>query len=105
MPLNKQQRSTLLRTKEFRDKPLPIIGSMLRSWKIHLLLTVLIGGDSFLFWYMGFVKISIACLGVLIGALIRDLAWFRTQARLWPMNCEIINWEKVDKLLQEENLS
>ncbi len=37
-------------------------------------------------------------LGMLMGALVRDLGWLRNIKRHWPFTVKIINWEMVEQL-------
>lgn len=37
-------------------------------------------------------------LGVLIGALLRDIGWFRVIGRSWPFSEKVTDWEKVQRL-------
>lgn len=103
MQLSKIQRRALLRGKELRGKPFPVVGSMLRSWKTYLFLSALLGGYSLFAWSMGLVEVGVGSLGVLIGMVARDIALLRLNARMWPVNVEITDWTKVDKLLGEKN--
>jgi hypothetical protein len=100
--ITKFQRRALLRAKDLRDKPFPIVGSMLRSWKVYLVLGAVIGGYSWLTWSIGVIEASIAALGFFVGLLIRDITWLRISARMWPINVEITDWSKVDKLLDDQ---
>lgn len=103
MQITKYQRRALRRAKELRDKPFPVLGSMLRSWKLYLLLGAILGGYSWWAWSIGVVEASIASLGFLAGLVARDITWFRLHARMWPVNVEITDWAKVDRLLNEKN--
>jgi hypothetical protein len=38
-------------------------------------------------------------LGVLAGVLLRDLAWFAATERGWPTQALVIDWERVEQLL------
>ena len=100
--LKKFQLRALLRAKELRDKPFPVIGLMLRSWKLYVISIVVIGLYSWWSWSIGVTEASIASLGFLVGLLIRDISWFRLHARMWPLNVEITDWSKVDRLLNEQ---
>jgi len=102
MQLSKLQRRALLRAKELRDKPFPVVGSMLRSWKIYLVLAVVLSGYSWFAWSMGASEAGFVCLGAFIGLVGRDVTWFRLHARMWPVNVEITNWAKVNILLKQK---
>ncbi len=99
MRITSFQRRALLRGKELRSQPFPIGGSMLRYWKSYVLvcaLTAIYAGGT---WSMNLPAASFGALGFLLGFLARDVAWLRVTKRMWPVNVEITNWEKVDELL------
>jgi hypothetical protein len=101
--INKNQRRALLRAKELRDKPFPVIGSLLRSWKIYFLFALILCGYAWVAWSMGVRELSVAALGFLIGLVGRDITWFRVHAKMWPVNKEITDWAKVDQLLEQKS--
>lgn len=101
MQLTKIQRRALRRARELRDQPFPVFNSMLRSWKQYLVYGAAIGLYSWWSWSVGAEEVGIASLGFLAGLLLRDVAWLRAHARLWPVNVEITDWSKVDSLLDE----
>ena len=101
MRLTKLQRRAVLRAKELSDKPFPVGGSMLRYWKSYLLVCALAGGYAWWTWSIDFRAASFGGLGFLLGFLVRDIAWLRLTARMWPVTVEVTNWSKVDELLNE----
>jgi hypothetical protein len=101
MPLTKSQRRTLLRAKELRGKPFPIVGSMLKYWKNYVIVCAAVGAYAWWTWSVDMPGASFAALGFLAGFLARDVAWVRVTARMWPVNVEIADWAKVDQLLNE----
>ena len=92
----------LVRSKELKGKPFPIIGSLAKSSKYYLIIAVVFGGYSYFVWNMGMLLISGAAIGIIVGIIIRDITWFRVNSKLWSINNQIINWEKVDNLLEED---
>jgi hypothetical protein len=100
--LSKYQRRALRRSLELRDQPFPIFGSICKAWKSYLIMFALFAGYIWWTWYVGLTEFSIAALGGFIGVLVRDLGWFRASARMWPVNVEVIDWVKVEKLLDEQ---
>lgn len=37
-------------------------------------------------------------LGILIGALLRDIGWYRVMGRTWPFSEKVTDWAKVQGL-------
>ena len=38
------------------------------------------------------------CLGMILGAWLRDLAWLRATQRSWPFTARVTNWGLVETL-------
>ena len=39
-------------------------------------------------------------VGMLLGCISRDVSWVRSTRKAWPLTCEVIDWEKVEKLAE-----
>ena len=102
MELTKYQRKALMRSKELREKPFPVIGSVLRFWKFYLAAFAVVGIYAWWAASVGLREISAGAIGFLVGVVTRDLTWLRATARLWPINVLITNWVKVDELLSQK---
>ncbi len=46
--------------------------------------------------FSGFVFI----IGLVIGAIARDVGWFRQSRRLWPFYDKVIDWSKVRQIAE-----
>ena len=100
MKLTKLQRNTLLYARELRERPFPVWGAMLKKWKYYLIMVVLLGGYSYFAAKFGFSYIAGAALGVLVAIILRDIKYLIISSKMWPVNVEIMDWEKVDQLLE-----
>lgn len=41
-------------------------------------------------------------IGIAIGTFARDLAWFRSNRKVWPFREKITDWQKVENLANDE---
>jgi hypothetical protein len=79
--------------------------SALKNWKNYLWQVVLMGGAVGFYWWGGWRDVSMAFLGFLVGTLGRDLGWLFAYRRLWRVTDEITNWDRVQTLLAQNNIS
>ena len=49
-----------------------------------------------------FKTLCIWCVGVTMGAFIRDAGWFRRMKALWPLTQKLIDWQKVEAIAKQE---
>ena len=47
-------------------------------------------------------SLAVFALGLLIGALLRDLAVFIRFTKTWPITESVLNWNRIDVLLGKE---
>lgn len=40
-------------------------------------------------------------IGLFVGVLLRDIGLFLRSIRLWPLTSAILNWQRIDELLNE----
>ena len=102
MELTKLQRNALVRAKELRSLPYPVFGTMLKHWKFYMLISVVLGGYSYFSFTQGFSYLAGTALGALIAIFLRDLKVLLIHSKMWPVNVEITDWEKVDRLLKKQ---
>jgi hypothetical protein len=73
------------------------LGRLARSWIVLLALVAavyavaLAGGPAL--WPV------VACF--VAGAMLRDLGYIRSARKIWPISLAVIDWTKVDELLQQ----
>ena len=103
MQLTKLQRKALSRAKELKSSPFPVFGTIVRHWKFYLIISVALGGYSYFSYSVGYSLIAGISLGVLIGLFLRDIKFLRLQSKMWSMNILITDWEKVDRLLEQQS--
>jgi len=101
MKLTKYQFQALVNANNNRGKKFPIIGTLLKSWKTYIIISLVICCYSWWAWGLGQTELSIASLGFLLGILVRDIIWLRLQSRMWPLNNAITDWNEVEKLINE----
>lgn len=46
-------------------------------------------------------SIASLILGMVVGAVLRDLGWLRSVRRTWPFTRKVMDWEKVERLAAE----
>ena len=102
MKLNKSQRMLLEYLKDTKETGPSLLLMYKMCWKCNLLLVVVIMVLILSDIYLGVSNQSLIFYGSVIGAVIRDLGIKRKQKINWPVQNEIINWEKVDSLLNEK---
>ena len=104
MQLTKQQRRALEIYRWYRTHP-PIFRFYLSAmlWRSARWLYVGIFGIAVLIVLSRasmFGSLAYIILGLLFGFVIRDLLYYRQTTLVWPVFDEIIEWSKVDALLQ-----
>lgn len=40
------------------------------------------------------------CAGLGFGTILRDFGWHRNTTRVWPVMSHVIDWQKIDNLLE-----
>ncbi|MFO0961311.1 MAG: hypothetical protein U0625_00235 [Phycisphaerales bacterium] len=70
-----------------------------RGWFV---IVIVAGGLSALLAMLSPVGAAL-CVGMLLGALLRDLRALVTAKRLWPVTREIIDWSRVDALIGDRS--
>ena len=71
--------------------------------RIYLLLVILFGGVTGLFYSAGgwplasYVMVAFACI------VLRDVGYYRRSARVWPVIQKVLDWPKVERLASEDS--
>lgn len=73
-----------------------------RRW---LLLGALCAGGAFCVWQLQLYSLSNIYIGFWTGGVLADLGWMLTSHRLWPIIKEIIDWNKVNQLVEDHEKS
>lgn len=73
-----------------------ILGLMGWRWLVLAILGLVAG---FVGWRVHPVVSGLAA-GICFGAILRDIGTLRMNGRMWPITDEIIDWPRVEELLQ-----
>lgn len=100
MPLTPIQRNTLKFYQGYRDKPPTLWSLWEQASRSHAILFILVSLGS-IFLYLD-VSPAAGCFlaGLGVGAILRDVGRFRAIASVWPALTMILDWKKVDDLLE-----
>jgi hypothetical protein len=86
---------------EYRDSP-PGLVQLVRRNLGHYLLRILIAALAIMLAYMlQRPELAFLVLGMLVGALLRDLAFFNRLARTWPTTASVLDWDRIEALLED----
>lgn len=102
MKLTKFQESLLSYYQQNRESQLTILSILSSAWKSYLVLIVLVAGIIVIAWYLDWLMITYLVAGLVIGALLRDIGYAHRSAKFWPVLMSIIEWRKVEELLNKE---
>jgi hypothetical protein len=76
-----------------------VVGRLIRrSAKRYLFLIAVIALGFALFADLHLWEVCYVFLGLLIGALLRDIGWFRAIGKIWPFSEKVTDWGKVQGL-------
>jgi hypothetical protein len=98
MELTSLQRRVLQLYAAWREHPPTVAGLFILNWRRYLLMGVLLGAVAWWFDYWGMSGLVYWTIGVLFGALVRDLGIFFRTVRLWLLEAEVLNWQRVEEL-------
>ncbi len=93
-----------LRLLSFRNTPVTL-GKLYRMQaKLHAILILMFGfGVAYLAWFNLQPGVYLM-LGALAGVLLRDFGIARAQTKLWPMQHKVLDWQKVERMAEGEEL-
>ena len=101
MKISKNHLNQLKLSKKYRGEKKSAILFYVLAWKAHLANIILFSILIYIAYkYIGFEH-SIFIGGALFGLLLRDLAWRIMLAKFWPVSDAVTNWDKVDKIIEE----
>jgi hypothetical protein len=72
-----------------------------RSWKTYAWQIALLGCGAAYYWWGGWHGLSFILQGFVLGAIWREVVWWGFHRRLWPLNREITDWQRVSELITE----
>ncbi|GAB5441074.1 MAG: hypothetical protein Fues2KO_14230 [Fuerstiella sp.] len=83
----------------------PSVGSLVAlSVRSHILMIVISAAASFLCFSIGIAPVGFVVIGMLVGAISRDVGQFRKITRAWPVLRRIIDWSLLNSLLCGDSL-
>ena len=105
--LSKLEKATLAFTQTYKDKNPTLIGMFRFNAKRYVLSLMVFSIIIFIEYLFAGWLVASLFFAFVLGAFCRDIGIFRNRIRLWPMNREVIDWDKVaaklDKLEQESS--
>jgi hypothetical protein len=107
--LTRTERLTLEVMLKFRDDPPTTAGLIMANWKRYLFLIgyfTLVGTGIGVAVSLGQSHlVALGCVfgGLLAGILLRDLGAMNAAAGLWGVTREVTDWEKVHRLIEEDD--
>jgi hypothetical protein len=102
-PLTRFQRKSLTWYLKYHDKP-PTLGRLLlRSWWIHAIMLIVGVGIAASLFYLGMPSIGMLGLGMMLGAVLRDIRHFRNTVMVWLVLEQVIDWGRIKQLLGGAN--
>lgn len=98
----KLQRQILKLYLDYRASPPTVFNLFARNLWRYLLTVVLFCLLAALSYAIQLPGLATFTLGLLIGALLRDLAAFIRFTKTWPITASVLDWEKIHTLLETE---
>lgn len=96
------QQDVLRLYKDYQSSPPSVRKLFGRSlWRYLLLIFVFVLGIA-LAVIFGLANHAFLMLGLLVGALLRDLASFIRFVRTWPVTESVLDWDRIDTLLEAD---
>ena len=105
--LSPRQRESLLSMQKLRDELPTAAGMVASNWWRYLILLgyfALLGTGVGVGVYFGqsyLIPIGCGFGGMLFGVLVRDFGTLVATTHMWPVTREVIDWQKVQQLLDE----
>ena len=101
MKINKVQLKRLKASRELHGKDASAFMMLVKNWKYYLFLGALFSVLSYLFFIDGSIGYILFLGGAFLGAVLRDIVWFRLTEQYWPISDAVTDWEKVDEIIAE----
>jgi len=103
MQLTKEQRRNLELYARYRSAP-PTLWQLFRlNARRYLLVAALLAIVFLLAPLAGTQSLAYLAAGMLLGAIVRDIGTFWRFVRVWPATAAVLDWERVETLVAEEN--
>jgi hypothetical protein len=73
------------------------------NWKVLLIIAVLLVCSAFV--AAAIPLVGGICFGFYLGTASRDITYFRIARRRWPVVLDVVNWERVQQLVDANDKS
>ena len=93
------QKQLLEQYQTFYHKPPSVTSLMTLSARGHVLMVVVFAAAAVLCFSIGIAPVGYVMIGMLVGAISRDLGQFRKLTQAWPVLFKLINWQSLNALL------
>jgi len=74
-------------------------------WPYYLLQIAILGSVAAIFCNAGSDALALGIVGIIAGMLLRYFYWFRRSLATWPTLDAIVDWDRVDNLLEPTSQS
>lgn len=102
MKLTRLQRRALERLANSRDADLALASRVLARCRRWLLLLLTSGAAAICFWQLQVHWLANGFVGFWVGGVLADFGWLMASHRIAPLMLRIIDWGKVEQLLESE---
>jgi hypothetical protein len=83
---------------DYRKSPPTVFRLLRKSLRSYLVLVPMIIGVAGL-WIVLEERLAAAwALGMLSAIVLRDIGWFRRIRQAWPIEAEVLDWDKIERL-------
>ena len=93
------QKKVLKQYQLFQHQPPSVRSLIALSARSHILAIVLIVSAAVLCFSVNIAPVGFAVIGMLVGALCRDLGQFHKLTHAWCVLSKVINWQSLNALL------
>jgi hypothetical protein len=97
----KLQQQVLELYQNYHVSPPSLVGLIGRNLGRYLLMIITAALAIILFYSVQLPNHASVLLGLLIGALLRDIAVFQRLIKTWPITESVLDWDRIDTLLEE----
>jgi hypothetical protein len=102
MALTSLQKIVLQRYKGYRSQPPTFMGVLKQSWRGEV---ILVAASALVAWFAyssHLYALAYFIVGMLVGTLARDVGTFRRVLQVWPALSQVLDWHRVDEVLDQE---
>ena len=87
----------------WRTSPTTAMSLLRRSfWTFAFSVASMGGAACFAYFALEMELLAIGAVGLLLGTLLRDIAWLSAVERSWPTTAAILDWKRIQQLVSKE---